>query len=188
MTEVRIDSLQEFHMRNPDDSAYALIAHLIHVLEFYNKSDINNAYRNIANILSETAANRILHVMCQLKHVDYLSLIQDCQATTSKKISARLLLHLSIFPLGFVANQLEIDNYTASQLLAEFHKSFSIDSPVIWLQSFLNITEQERLRYGKEKHDLLLGREVTNTPKDTHEARRKHDKLYRLRPDLKFPD
>lgn len=187
MTEYIIDTLHEYHMQNPDDAAYALIAHLINSLETHASGDMNDAYRNVANILGEVEANRILHVMCQINHIDYLSLMQDCQKVTSKRITARLLLHMSLFPVGFVAGQLQIDSSTAAKLLEELRKNFTIDNPILWLQSFLTITEQERARYGKEKHDLLMGRAVTNAPRDTHEAKRKRDELHRLRPDLKPP-
>ncbi|HSX20128.1 MAG TPA: hypothetical protein VLG38_03275 [Gammaproteobacteria bacterium] len=185
MTEHTSDMLPEFHMQHPDDAVYALIAHLVVVLETYDNEDIATAYRNVANILGETEATRILHVMCQVMHVDYLELMQECQAITSRHLSPRLLLHMAVLPVPYVAEQLEVDQYWAAQLLDQFRKHFTIDPPILWLKSFLNITEQERLRYSKEKEDLLMGRAITGTPKDTAEYRRAtqyHHKRHELKP------
>ncbi len=184
MTEKIIDTLAEFHMHNPDDAVYALIAHLSVVLEEQNPTNIEQTWRNINNILGEVEASRILHVMCRLMHVDYLELMQSCQNITAQHITPRFLLHLSLLPVNFVAGKLQIDQYWAGQLLEEFRKHFTIDDPIVWLKSFLAITQQERLRYTQAKQDLLLGREVTSTPLDTAEYRRqKHHFKPRLKPD-----
>lgn len=184
MTERPLDTLTEFHMQNPDDAVYALIAHLSAVLEDQNADNLEQTWRNINNILGEVEATRILHVMCRLTHVDYLTLMQNCQEITTRRISPRLLLHLSLLPVSFVAGKLQIDAYWAEQLLEEFHKHFTIDQPLVWLKSFLAITQQERLRHAKAKQDLLLGRAVTGTPGDTAEYRR-HKNIFkpRLKPD-----
>lgn len=186
MQDHTIDTLAEFHMQNPDNTAYALIAHLISVLENHEGSDQQKTWRNISNILGEMQSERILHLMCQIDHIDYAQLIQDCQSITLTHISPRLMLHLAILPVSYVSKELQIDDYWSEQLLEQFHKQFTIDNPIVWLKRFLSITEKERLRYGHEKQDLLLGRAVVNAPIDTAEERRiKHS--HRLRPDLEPP-
>lgn len=186
MVDRTLDTLAEFHMQHPDDAVYALMAHLISVLEANDSQEIDITFRNVTNLLGEVESTRILHVMCQHMHIDYPSLIQECQGITQHKVTPKLLLHLSVLPVSYVSKELQIDEYWASKLLDQFHKHFTIDSPILWLKSFLNMTEKERLRYGKEKEDLLHGLAVTGVPTDTAEYRRTQ-KLHHLRPDLKPP-
>lgn len=186
MTEHTLDTIPEFHMQHPDDQVYALIAHMISVLETHQARNIKAAYQNISNMLGEGEATRILKVMCQVQHVDYLELMKDCQSVTLRRVSPRLLLHIAVLPVPFVASQLQIDQYWAGQLLDQLHKHFTIDDPIVWLKSLLSITEQERMRYSKAKEDVRLGRAVVDPPADTAEYRRTQQ-WHRLRQDLKPP-
>lgn len=187
MKEGPINTLTEFQMHNPDDAAFALIAHLIVILETKDESDLEHTWRNVNNILGEIESRRMLQTMCRLMHVDYLELMQKCQAITLRRVSPRLLLHLAVLPVTLVSEKLQVDQYWASQLLEEFHRQFTIDDPILWLKRFLAITEEERMRYSKEKHDLLMGRAIVGTPRDTAEYRRANI-LHRLRPRLTPPE
>lgn len=187
MLDGTINTLTKFQMQNPDDATFAFIAHLITVLETKDNPDLEHTWRNVNNILGEVESRRILQTMCRLLHVDYLALMQKCQAITLRRVSPRLLLHLSILPVPLVSVKLQIDQYWAAQLLEEFHREFTIDDPIVWLKNFLAITEQQRLRYSKEKDDLLMGRAIIGTPRDTAEYRRTNI-LNRLKPHLTPPE
>lgn len=182
MTDRPIDTLHEFHMQHPDDAAFALIAHLIIILEQQDQVDMDQTWRNITNLLGDVEANRVLHAMCRIDHIDYFALLGTCQDLTSRHITARLLLHLAVLPISFVAGKLQIDQYWANKLLEAFNKEFTIDDPILWLKSYLAITEEERMRYSKAKHDLLLGRETTATPVDSAEYRRQRRRYLQFKP------
>jgi len=172
-----IDTLTEFHLHNPNNVAYTLLAHLISVLEDRNLETPHDTPRNVTNLLGETESTSILKLVCQKNHVDYLQLLQDCQDITIKHISPRLLLHIACLPAPYVAEKLQIDEYRVNQLLDQLKKNFTIDDPILWLKRALNLTEKERIHAQQDKENLLHGLAVVNQPVDTAEERWHKPKL-----------
>lgn len=177
------DTLEDFHMHNPEHAVYALMANIIAELETNKQQNINGAWDKVYKLLDTTNATAMLRAMCLINQVDYLQVLQDAQNVTSKHIAPQLLVLLALFPVPYVATKLDIDNYWAEKILEQFHKHFTIDDPINWLKSFLNATEQSRNRYDQALHDLRLGKTgaMVGTPVDTHEYRR-HERDLRPRP------
>jgi hypothetical protein len=184
MTKTKVaDTLAGFHLRNPDTASYALIAHLISILD---KKDFTNhkiILRNVTSILQDAEATHILHLMCQKMHVDYLSLLETCQQIAQRHITPRLLLHILLLPPSYISQQLEVDPIIALELLNELYRSFNIDDPIEWLKGLLNSTQKARLHEQHAKEDLLHGLAVVDQPIDTAEERKLRDR--RLKPVLR---
>ena len=178
------DTLSVFHMHNPDISSYALIAHVVSILEQKDFQDPGVILRNISNLLEEAESTHLLHLICQKLHVDYLSLMQTCQGIAMKHMAPRVLLHLMLFPPIYISQKLEIDPQIAVELLNELRRSFTIDDPILWLKRLLSITEKERLRYTNAQQDLIHGLAPVNQPVDTAEERKQRDRRFKptLRP------
>lgn len=182
MTEQKkYDTLSEFHLRNPDTKIYALIAHIVYVLEQIPDGDREQLQRNLSNLLGEAESMRILQLICHKQDIDYLALMQKCQSITIKHISPRLLLHIMCLPVPYVAQKLEIDQERVFALLQELHAVFTIDDPIYWLKMFLAQTEKDRLYLQQAKQDLLHGLAVVNQPVDTAEERRIRERKFHLR-------
>jgi hypothetical protein len=181
------DTLAEFHFHNPDNAAYATIAHLVTLLEQGETgSDRATILRSIADLIGDAEALHILQIACRKLHVDYLKLINECQSIAGSHIIApRLLMYLICLPIPYISEKLQVDEYRASQLLDELRRNFIIDDPIKWLKLLLELIEQERLHYAKQKEDLLHGLAVTTQPVDTAEERKLRER--RLNPLIKAP-
>ncbi len=178
------DPLSEFHLHQTDEKTYALIAHIIAMLE-QEKSNLDLLYRNLSNILGETEATSILKLICRNKHIDYLNFMEKAQVSYLRHFSPRLILHMLCLPGNYVAVRLQIDHDTAAKLLAELRNEFTIDDPIVWLKQVLSQAEKESLRYQHAKDDLLHGLNVVNQPTDTAEERK--IKQRKLKPSLRPP-
>jgi hypothetical protein len=182
-----IDTLAEFHMHNHPDKVYALLAHIIAILDIPTANDTqDDTYRNISNLLGDLESIKIMQLFCHIYHIDYLELMHECQTITLKRISPRLLLHIMFLPTPYVANKLEIDVYFAQELLTHLRNAFTIDQPLLWLRRLLDQTNKERLHDNEAKHDLLMGRSIAEQPVDTAEERK--IKLRKFHLTLKPPD
>lgn len=166
------DTLAEFHLHNFEDRTYALMAHLISVLQNEKNTGLETKYRNLANILGDAEATSMLKLICRLEHVDYLELMQQCQTSPQRHFSPRLLLLLLLFSANYISIKLQIDIDTTTKLLQQLRGTFTIDDPIAWLQRLLTQVEKHRVSMQLAKDDLMHGLDPTNQPLDTAEHRK----------------